>query len=384
MLLINGKIYPMAGAPIQSGYLAMEGGVITGVGPMEEAPAQSGETVDLEGAMVLPGFIDAHCHIGMWEDSLGFEGEDGNEETDPSTPQLRAIDAVNPRDRCFADAARAGVLTVVTGPGSANPIGGQMCAMKTVGRRVDSMLLDPCAGIKFALGENPKGCYHDKSTGPATRMATAAIIREQLFKARRYLQDKRDAELDEDLDEPEFDFKCEALIPLLERRVKAHFHAHRADDVFTAIRIAREFDLDYVLIHCTEGHLIAGELAQEKAAAVTGPCPGTRSKPELHDMTVENPGVLSRAGVLTAICTDHPELPIEQLALCAGFAVDAGMDYEEALRAITINPARMLGLASRLGSLEKGKDADVLVFRKDPLSLGGRPEMVFCGGERIV
>ncbi|MDY4192439.1 MAG: amidohydrolase [Oscillospiraceae bacterium] len=384
MILINGEIHTMAGKVFSPGYLEMKDGLIARTGPMEELFPVPQDAVDLGGAQVLPGFIDAHCHIGMWEDSLGFEGEDGNEETDPCTPHLRAVDAVNPRDRGFLEAARAGVLTVVTGPGSANPIGGQMCAMKTVGIRVDDMLISGCIGIKFALGENPKGCYHDKSSGPATRMATAALIREQLFKAQRYLRDKQEAELDEELDEPEFDFKCEALIPLLEKKVKAHFHAHRADDIFTAIRIAQEFDLDYLLIHCTEGHLIAGELAKEGAFAVTGPCPGSRSKPELKDQTVENPGVLSRAGVLTAICTDHPELPIEQLPLCAGFAVEGGMDREEALRAITIHPAKMLGIDGRLGSLEPGKEADVLVFRRDPLSLGGRPEMVFCRGERIL
>ncbi len=260
MLLIHGNILTMEDTNYPDGYIQIEGSVIQAIGPMSEVPA--GETVvDLEGGTVLPGFIDAHCHLGMWEDALGFEGDDGNESTDPTTPQLRAIDALNPMDRTFEEAWRGGITTVLTGPGSANPIGGQWAAVKTKGRRIDDMVIHPAVGMKFALGENPKSVYNEKNVTPMTRMATAALIRDQLRKAKRYLDDKERADEEEDFDEPEYDAKCEALLPVLKGKQKAFFHAHRADDIFTAIRIAKEFKLDLVLVHCTEGHLIKDILA---------------------------------------------------------------------------------------------------------------------------
>ncbi len=315
---------------------------------------------------------------------LGFEGDDGNEATDPVTPQLRAIDALNPLDRTFAEARQSGVTTVLTGPGSANAIGGQWAALKTVGRRIDDMVLDPAIGMKFALGENPKVTYNEKNVTPVTRMATASLIREQLRKAARYLDDKERADEDEDFDEPEFDAKCEALIPVLEGKQKAFFHAHRADDIFTAVRIAKEFKLDLVLVHGTEGYLVRDILAEENVPVIAGPILCDRSKPELRNLTVENPALLDQAGILTALCTDHPVIPIQYLPLTAGIAVGAGMERERALKAITIHAARAVGIDDRVGSLAPGKDADIAVFDGDPCSPYTRPRMVMIDGKWII
>lgn len=384
MLFINAALYTMEGDPITKGFLQTEGGVITALGDMEQAPAGETEVFDLEGLSIYPGFIDAHTHLGMFEDGLDFEGDDGNEETDPVTPQLRSIDAINPRDRCFSEALAAGVTTVVTGPGSANPIAGQLTAMKTYGARIDSMIVEAPIAMKFALGENPKSVYHGKNQSPNTRMATAALIREQLAKAKRYLAEKTQAMQDsEEYDEPEFDAKCEALVPLLERKIPAHFHAHRADDIFTAIRIAREFDLDYVIVHGTESHLIAEELLEEGARVFSGPILCDRSKPELRELTPATPGILAKAGVETAIITDHPVIPIQYLPVCAALAVREGMTEADALRAITINPARICGIDGRVGSLRVGKDADFSVFAENPLQIAAKPRMVFCGGRQV-
>lgn len=381
MLFTNAVIHTMAGATLKSGYLRIEGTKIMEVGAM---PLTSGEEgIDLEGAHVYPGFIDAHTHIGMWEDGLTFEGDDGNEETDPVQPHLRAIDAVNPMDRCFSEAVDAGITTVLTGPGSANPIGGQFAALKTYGRRVDKMIVRAPVAMKMALGENPKNVYHDKNQSPSTRMATAALIRDQLQKARRYEEALVRAEADKELDPPEYDSKCEALIPVLRGEEKVHFHAHRADDIFTAMRIAAEFGLDYVIVHGTEGGLIADELAEDKVRVLSGPLLCDRSKPELRNLTPATPGKLAEAGVPTAIITDHPVVPIQYLPLCAALAVREGMSEEDALAAITCNPAKICGIDDRVGTLEAGKDADFVVFRKNPLSLSARPEMVFISGQRV-
>lgn len=365
------------------GYVLWEDGVIHAVGPMTELTEIDPNALDAEGALLLPGFIDAHCHIGMWEDGLGFEGDDGNEDTEPVTPQLRAIDAVNPLDRCFTEALESGITTVVTGPGSANPIGGSWLAMKTDGRRIDEMLVKEPVGMKFALGENPKSSYHTKDSGPATRMATAALIREQLYKAKRYLADKQLHENQPDeYDAPEYDIRCEALIPVLTRQVKAFFHAHRADDIFTALRLSREFHLDCVIVHGTDGHLVADILAKEGAQVITGPLLCDRSKPELRELTPRNPAALSAAGVKVAICTDHPVIPIQYLRLSAALAVAEGLDTDMALRAITIDAAKICGLDDRIGSITVGKEADFVLFARDddPLSFQVKPQAVFVRG----
>ncbi len=383
MLIQNAKIITMEETDYENGYLQVENGLIKSVGNMEDCPDDL-EIIDAKGGLLLPGFIDAHSHLGMWEDSLGFEGDDGNEDTEPVTPQLRAIDAVNPLDKCFQEAVSAGVTTVLTGPGSANPVAGVWCAVKTSGRRIDDMVLDASVGMKFALGENPKSVYHGKNQTPVTRMATAALIREQLAKAKRYLNDKRLAEQNsEDYDEPEYDIKCEALLPVLNRDMKAIFHAHRADDIFTAIRLSKEFDLDYVLVHCTEGHLIADVLRAEQAKVVTGPFLCDRSKPELSGLNPKNSAILWNAGVENAICTDHPVTPIQYLPLCAAIAEAEGLSYRHALESITIVPAKIFGLQDRVGSIKPGKQADLLLFDTDPLAVCARPKLVLIDGKRV-
>lgn len=386
MLFINAKVYTMSSAGLYDpGYVRISGDKIAACGPMESLTAQAGEeTVNLSGAICLPGFIDAHTHLGMWEDGLDFEGDDGNEDTDPVTPQLRAIDAVNPTDRCFKEALEAGITTVLTGPGSANPIAGQFAALKTHGRRVDDMIVLAPAAMKFALGENPKSTYHGKSQAPVTRMAIAALIREQLEKTRRYQEDLERAENDPELDMPEYDAKCEALLPVLRRQIKCHFHAHRADDIFTAVRIAEEFGLDYVIVHGTEGYQMADLLAAEGCGVLSGPLLCDRSKPELRALTPASAGLLHKAGVPTAIITDHPVIPIQYLPLCAGLAVREGMDREAALAAITIRAAEICGIDHRVGSIEPGKDADLAIFSEDPLTLSAKPALVVCGGETVL
>lgn len=385
MVIIHGNIHPISSAPIEDGFVRFEAGKITAVGPMAEYAPQAGEEVfDAAGQFVMPGMVDAHCHIGLIGDSLGFEGNDVNEITNPATPHLRAIDGINPQDRCFSEALEAGVTTVVTLPGSANPVGGQAAAIKTYGRRVDDMVLRAPVAMKFALGENPKRCYNGRHETPTTRMGTAAVIREQLFRAREYMRKLDRAAEDPGAERPAFDMKCEALVPVLRREIQAHFHAHRADDIFTAIRIAKEFDLDYVVVHGTEGHLVADLLAGEGARVITGPHFGARSKPELANKTFTAPAALIRAGVPVAICTDHTVTPLQHLPLCAALAVRSGMDEADALRAITWEPACITGLSDRVGALKAGLDADVVVLTGSPLALSSRTSAVFVGGERVI
>lgn len=383
MVIINARVFPVDAPPILCGYVEFAGGKITAVGEMPY-PGTDAERWNAGGGWLFPGFVDAHTHMGMWEDGLGFEGDDGNEDTDPATPQLRAVDAVNPMDRCFSEALEAGVTTVVTGPGSANPIGGQLCAMKTAGRRMEDMVLKAPLAMKMALGENPKATYHGKNEAPVTRMATAAIIREQLARACRYALDKERAEADEELDEPDYDMKLEALLPVVRGDLPVHFHAHRLDDIFTARRIAEEFGLKYVIVHGTQGHVAADLLAEDGTRVLCGPLLCDRSKPELRDLTPRNPGILRAAGVEIAIVTDHPVIPEQYLPLSAGLAVREGLPHAEAVKAITLAPARICGLEDRIGSLTPGKDADMVLFPGDPLALESRPAAVWVNGVRRV
>jgi len=384
MLIINGTVHTMDGITIPNGYVAVSGGKIAAVGPMEECPDHwEGETVDARQGHIMPGFVDAHCHLGMFGDALGFEADDGNEATDPCTPHLRAIDAINPLDRCFEEARAAGVTTVLTGPGSANPISGQFAAIKTAGKWVDAMVLKAPAAMKLALGENPKCVYNERHETPVTRMATAAIIRENLSKALEYGEKLERAAEDEDEEKPDFDAKLEALLPVVRGELPVHIHAHRADDIATGIRIAKEFSLKCVIVHGTEGHLIPELLEQEDVPVITGPCLGDRSKPELANMTIESPNVLRLHGVQTAICTDHPEVPIQHLPLCAAMAVKGGMTPEGALAAITINAARIAGVDDRVGSLTPGKDADIVVTSGHPINLLSRVLAVYINGQQV-
>ena len=384
MLIINGTVHTMEGLTIPGGYVDIRGNKIAGTGPMEECPKSwEGEVFDAQGGHIQPGFVDAHCHLGMFGDSTGIEGDDGNEATDPCTPHLRAIDAINPLDRCFQEARAAGVTTVLTGPGSANPISGQFAAIKTAGRWVDEMVIKAPVAMKLALGENPKCVYNERHETPVTRMATAAIIRENLHKALEYAEKLEKAEADEEEDKPDYDAKLEALLPVVRGELPVHIHAHRADDIATGVRIAKEFGLKCVIVHGTEAHLIPELLEQEGIPVITGPALGDRSKPELANMTIESPAVLTLRGVKTAICTDHPEVPIQYLPLCAALAVKGGMNPEAALAAITINAAKIAGIEDRVGSLAPGKDADLVLTTGHPINLLSRVRAVFINGRRV-
>lgn len=336
------------------------------------------EVIDGEGNLLLPGFMDAHCHLGMWEDAIGFEGSDGNEMTSPLTPQLRAIDAINPMDRTFADARSGGVTSVATGPGSANVIGGSFVALKTAGKRVDSMIIKDPVAMKIAFGENPKRVYHDQSKSPSTRMAIAAELREALYEAKSYMEKKDDQD-----NEPDYNFKNEALLPVLRKEIPVKAHAHRADDIFTAIRIAKEFDLLLTLDHVTEGHLIVDELKEEGYSCIVGPSFGERSKYELINKTYKTAVELQKAGVKVAIMTDHPVIPLEHLNLCAQFCVKEGMDHYEALKAITIHPAEIIGVEDRVGSIKIGKDADLVLWNGDPLQVDSKVLFTMVDGNIV-
>ncbi|WP_459129506.1 amidohydrolase [Guggenheimella bovis] len=335
------------------------------------------EIIDAEGALLLPGFIDAHTHLGMWEDSIGFEGSDGNEMTNPITPELRAIDAINPMDRNFSEALQGGVTCVSSGPGSANVMGGAFCILKTFGHRIDDMLVRTPSAMKIAFGENPKRIYSSKNASPSTRMGTAAELRNVLFKAKDYYEKKQKPD---PKDHPNFDFKLESLIPVFEKKIPLKAHAHRADDIFTAIRIAKEFDLKITLDHVTEGHLIADDLSKENLPCIVGPSFGERSKVELKNKCYETAGELQRKGVLVAIMTDHPVIPLEHLNMTASYCVRDGMDHYEALKAITINPAKILEIEDRVGSIEVGKDADLVLWSGDPLDIRSRVLLTLVDG----
>jgi len=377
MLLIkNARILTMTGRVYENGYIMADQGKIIRLGECNgdldivQAQDLNCEIIDAAGRCVMPGMIDAHCHLGMWEDAVGFEGSDGNEETDPVTPQLRAIDGVYHSDRGFTEARENGITTVVTGPGSANVIGGQFAALKTYGRRIEEMILREPVAMKVAFGENPKTVYHEKRQAPMTRMATAAILRESLLKAGEYKQMLDDYSRDsENNDKPDYDMKMEALMKVLKGEIPLKAHAHRADDILTAIRIAREFNVKITIEHCTEGHLITDILLEEGISAIVGPMLTDRSKIELRNQSIKNPGQLAKAGIKVAIMTDHPCTPIQYLPLCAAMAVKEGMDEEEALKAITINAAEITCISDRVGSLEVGKDADIIILDGSPLEL---------------
>lgn len=364
MLILNGKILSMEGDTIENGYVKTEKKVIKKLGNMEDVPSpEKGEEVlDVKGAWVMPGLIDAHCHVGIMEEKRGAAGDDCNEATDPITPAVRAIDGVNPMDPAFHDAIIAGITSLMTGPGSANVVGGQSLFLKTHGRSVDEMAVLNPAAMKAAFGENPKNEYGGRDLMPGTRMGTAALLREVLFKAKQYQKAKQEGTLEKE------DFQMEPWIPVLEKKIPLKTHAHRADDILTAIRIAKEFDIDMTLDHCTEGHLIAEEIAESSFPAIIGPDLTARSKIEVQNMSFKTNGILEKAGVLTAIMTDHPVSLIRYLPLCAGLAVKQGMSMEGALKAVTINAAKICRVDDRVGSLKPGKDADIAVFSGNPVN----------------
>ena len=379
MLLIkNAHILPMVGEELENGCLLIDGGKIAAIGTDIPVPAAA-EVIDAQGRLVTPGCVEAHCHVGLDNEAMAWEGADFNEMVDPITPQMRAIDSINPLDEGLADAIRGGVTTACTGPGSANVVGGTFAVIKLYGKRVDKMILRDPAAMKCAFGENPKGCY-GKSGGkaPMTRMGTAALLRELLFKARRYRDDKLAGK------EPPFDMKLEAMLPVMAGEIPLKCHCHRADDILTAVRIAKEFGLQATLDHCTDGELIAEELAEEGFPVFIGPSLGHKSKIELANKSFTTPGVLNQAGISVSIITDAPVIPLHYLPMCAGLAVNAGMDRAEAWKAITINPANALGVADRVGSLEPGKDADVVIWTADPLSrIGGEAYITMINGQVV-
>ena len=380
MLLIkNGHVKPMIGEDIKRGCILIgDDGKIVAVGTDIAAP-EGAEVIDAEGRLVTPGCVDAHCHIGLDNEAMGWEGRDYNEIVDPLTPQMRAIDSINPQDEAFELAIRGGVTSACTGPGSANVVGGTFAAIKLTGKRIDKMIIKEAVAMKCAFGENPKRCYgQGMKKSPMTRMATAALLRELLFKTQRYLSDKEEGK------NPAFDMKLEAMIPVIKGELPLKAHAHRADDILTSIRVAREFGVRITLDHCTDGAVIADELAEEGLPAFIGPSLGNKSKIELKNKSFTTPAVLHEAGVPISIITDAPVIPLQHLPMCAGLAVSAGLDEETAWRAITINPATQTGIGDRVGSLEAGKDGDVVIWTANPINTVGAESYITVVDGKIV
>ncbi len=393
LFIANGKLYPMAeNMPevIEGGYVAVKDGKIWKIGAgssYEEfcreynRTRQEKETdlyVDAGGAWVLPGLIEAHCHMGITEEKKGTEGDDCNETVDPITPQLRAIDAINSMDAAFDDAVRSGITSAMIGPGSSNVVGGQFAFVKTKGRRIDDLIVLAPAAMKAAFGENPKVNYGGQGRSPSTRMAIAAMLRKELFLAQAYRKRK---ERGGEGFEP--DFQYEAWLPVLEGRIPLKAHVHRVDDIFTAIRIAKEFGLRMTLDHCSEGHLIADEIRESGFPAIVGPDLASRNKIEVQNTAFKTAGILYAHGVKLAITTDHPVSLIASLPLCAGLAVKSGLPLMAGLRAITIHAAQICSVSERVGSLEAGKDADLAIFDGNPMEVFTRTLMTVIDGKIV-
>lgn len=360
LAIINAHIRTITNGVIEQGTILIRDGKIAAIGQHVSLPTDV-TLIDAQGQVVTPGLIDEHSHVGGWEEGLGWEGNDINEFTDPSTPQLSILDGINPFDIGFADARKGGVTTVQTMPGSGNVIGGLMLAMKTSGRIVDQMVLKHPTGMKAALGENPKRNYGSVRQAPSTRMGMAAMLRDYLLRAKQYLEQKQRGESDFQHDD-----KLENLALVIKRQIPLRIHCHRADDILTAIRIGREFDIEITLEHCTEGHKVAEVIAQSGVAACVGPAIWQRAKVETRDISPTTPGVLTRAGAKVAIITDHNIVPQHYFRIAVGIVIREGMPEEEALKAVTINPAEIIGVADRVGSLEVGKDADLVIWSGDP------------------
>lgn len=374
----NGTLHTAVSKETFIADILIDGGKIVKIG--KGLSADGAEVIDATGLHVYPGFVEAHCHIGLDGYGIGYEGHDYNELNDPVTPQVQAIDGINPFDPCMKMAAKAGVTCFATGPGSSNSIGGTFAAIKPVGTRVDNMIVKFPIAMKCAFGENPKRCYQKQ--GISSRMTNAAKIREALNKAKVY-KAKIEAAGDDASKLPAYDQKSEALIPVLNHEIPLKAHAHQANDIFTAIRIAKEFGVGLTLEHVTEGHMIVDELAKENLPLAVGPTFGHASKFELQNKTWETPGILAKAGCHVSIITDAPVTPLHYLPLCAGLAIKAGMDEYEALRAVTLNPAEHIGIADRVGSLEEGKDADVVIVDGCPFDVTGVIKHVLINGEEV-
>lgn len=372
MIIKNGLIHDGIHQDAYIGDIKIVDGKIVKIGK----DLNGDEVIDATGKNVYPGLVEAHCHMGLEGYGIGFERADVNEYGNPDTPELRAIDGVNPLDPVFKSAREAGVTTVCTGPGSANVLGGTFTAIKTVGNRVDDMIVKKEAAMKCAFGENPKRCYKDKGT--YSRMSVAANLRNMLFKAKEYMDKK-----EHDEKKPAFDMQMEALIPVLKKEIPLKAHAHAADDIFTAIRIAKEFDVNLTLEHCTEGHLIADDLIKEGYPMAVGPTLTHATKFELKDKSWVTPGVLASKGGQVSIITDSPVIPEQYLPMCAALAIHAGMDKFLALKAITINPAKHIGIADRVGSIEEGKDGDILITDGDLFDINHTVDTVLINGKKV-
>ncbi len=393
--IINGRIMTMAEktaekkkekvkAEYENGFLCMENGKISQIGDMEELgsiPKRSADidVIDAGGRLVMPGIIEAHCHMGITEEKKGMEGDDCNENVQPITPYLRAMDAIHSMDAAFDDAVRAGITSAMVGPGSSNVVGGQFAFIKTKGRRIDDLVVLAPAAMKVAFGENPKVNFSGQGKMPVTRMAVAGMLREELFQAKKYVEKKKRAKKAGEGFEEDFHYEC--WVPVFEGKIPLKAHVHRVDDIFTAIRIAKEFGLDMTLDHCSEGHLIAEELAKEGYPAIVGPDLSSRSKIEVQNVAFKTAGILSAAGLKVAITTDHPVSLIQSLPLCAGLCVKSGMPLDTALRAITIHAAQICRVDERVGSLEIGKDADIAIFDGNPLEVFTKVYCTLIDGE---
>ncbi len=364
---------------LENGFISFENGVITAVGDMKDF---TGTGTDLFGKFIFPGLIDAHTHLGMWSDALGFEGDDGNEDTDPITPHLLATDGVKIFDRCFEEALEAGVTTVVTGPGSANPMGGIAAVYHTAGG-LSERTVNGFAGLKIAFGENPKSCYKGKDRGPVTRMATAALLRETFEKARRYAEDIEKAKKDTELDEPDYDIKLEAVARVMKERLPVYAHAHQAEDILFALNLAREFDLNLVIVHGTDAAAVKDILAKSGVPVLFGPVICDRCKPEMKNLSPKTAAKLINAGVKTAIITDHPVIPVQYLPLSAAVSVKHGADRIEIYKALTSAPAEICGIEKK-GFLKAGFDADIAVFSGDPLEVMTLTEAVYIKGNKVL
>lgn len=384
MYLLGGTVKTMAGKDIEDGCIHIIDGKIAEIGRRDEIvihPASHEKVIEVPHGLIMPGLIESHCHMGITEEKKGMEGDDCNETVDPVTPYLRAVDAINTMDAAFDDAVRAGITSAMIGPGSSNVVGGQFAFVKTMGRRIDDLIVKAPAAMKVAFGENPKVNYSGQNKSPATRMAIAGMLRRELSRAVSYARQKEESARKGDAFEEDFSMEC--WLPVLRGEIPLKAHVHRVDDIFTAIRVAKEFGLRMTLDHCSEGHLIAEELAAEGFPAIVGPDLASRSKIEVQNMAFKTVGVLNHAGVLTAITTDHPVSLIASLPLCAGLAVKSGLAMEEGYRAITINAARICGVEKRVGSLEVGKDADIAVFSGNPMEVFTRTLYTIIDG-RIV
>ena len=383
MLLIrDGKILTMAGKILEKGCVLIEDKKIVAVDKnIDISLNENDQVINAEGLLVMPGLIEAHCHIGITEEKKGTEGDDCNEVTDPLTPYVRGLDAINPLDPAFHNAIGAGITSVMTGPGSSNVVGGQFVFMKTHGRKIDEMAILAPAAMKVSFGENPKAIYKELNMPPATRMGIASLLREELFRAVKYKKEKdKSTKKNKDFDE---DFRLEPWIPVLNREIPLKAHVHRTDDILTAIRIAKEFNLKLTLDHCSEGHIIADEIKESGCCAILGPDLASRNKIEIKNADLKTSGILSNKGITVAITSDHPVTLIQFLPIYAGLAAKEGLGIEQGLKAITINAAKICGVDDKVGSIEVGKDADISIFSGNPMEVFTRTIYTVINGEIV-